>query len=134
MRRVCELTKFTGDEEGDLFAYIDRVISNPLDLPRNHVHPDSPLEQLGIRSKGQNLWKHSAVEPVDRVVHRRQLHTKLQIPSRKCLDRRVQELESVRPHLFQVQKDLLVAGQSRCKLSQLGHVYGHVGYAFEVEI
>src|SRR5919108_4204928 len=44
MGGVGELAELPGDQKGHLLADVDGVITDPLQLPRHHIHPHPPLQ------------------------------------------------------------------------------------------
>src|SRR4249919_460156 len=48
VRRVLELAKQAGDDEGHLLADVDRVVADPLDRPRREQHRHRPLAAIGV--------------------------------------------------------------------------------------
>ena len=67
MRGVGELPELARDDEGDLLGDVDGVVTDPLDLPRHHIHPDPPLQDPRVvgRLHDVDVLEHAPVAEVD---------------------------------------------------------------------
>src|SRR3954471_13180281 len=82
---ISELPELSGEQEPDLLGDVDGVVSDPFELAGADVHPQPPVETIGIRAQRCDLFVHAHVQSVDGIVHLRQPQTELEVPPRERL-------------------------------------------------
>jgi hypothetical protein len=101
MRGVGELPELPRDKEGNLLADVHRVVADPLELARHHVHADAPL-QHGLVVRGvQHLLQHAAVQLVDGVVQLGEPACQLEVAAGKGVHRGADHPQCQPSHLLE---------------------------------